>query len=306
MALLYYLVLKPLSWLPLGITYYASDLMCWLLFNLLGYRRDVVLENIAGSFPGKSPAEHEAIAKEFYAFFCDMIFESVRLFSMPLEESRRRCRIVNPELLEPYARRGQSVIAMGGHYNNWEMAALSFPSYLSPHGTMGIYSPLKNERLNELILANRSRTGVIAVSRRRVEEYYAENQQMTVDFFVADQSPSNAAYNKLHWTPFLNRTTGFLMGPERYAVRNDLPVFYMRLRRIKRGHLEAELVHFTDTPRETAPGEITEFFARTLEREIERAPAYWLWTHRRWKRGVPAEVPPLLADRDYLPGEYER
>lgn len=307
MALLfYYLILKPLSWLPLSITYYASDLMFLLMYRLTAYRKQVVLDNIAGSFPEKSEAEHEQIAKDFYRFFCDMIFESIRLFSMPEAEFKRRCKVLNPELLAPYAERGQSVIALGAHYVNWEIAVLAFSPQLQPHKTMGIYSPLSNKTMDRLISKNRTRTGTILTSRRKVDEYYAENKDMTVDFFVADQSPSNAAFNKLHWTPFLNRTTGFVMGPERYAVRNDLPVFYMTIRQVKRGHLEAELSHFTDHPRETAPGDITEFYARKVEKEIQRAPAYWLWTHRRWKRGVPEEVPALLEGKPYLAGEYER
>lgn len=304
--LFYYLILKPLSWLPLSITYYFSDLMFFLLYHLVGYRKQVVLDNIKGSFPNNSQQENEAISRRFYRFFCDMIFESIRLFSMPEAELQRRCKVINPELLEPYAATGQSVISCGAHYANWEIAALAFPFFLKPHRVMGIYSPLKNETMDAMIKSNRSRTGVLMTSRRNVDEYYTNNQETTIDFFIADQSPSNANYKKLHWTRFLNRTTGFLMGPERYAVRNNLPVFYMRLRQVKRGYLEAELVHCTDTPRETKPGFITEFFARTLEEEIQRDPAFWLWTHRRWKRGVPEEVPPLSDEQPFVTGEYSR
>ena len=39
----------------------------------------------------------------------------------------------------------------------------------------------------------------------------------------------------------------------------------------------------TETPKETKEGEITEMFARRLEQTIRREPAYWLWSHKRWK-----------------------
>ncbi len=39
----------------------------------------------------------------------------------------------------------------------------------------------------------------------------------------------------------------------------------------------------TETPKNTAEGEITEMFARYLEQTIRREPAYWLWSHKRWK-----------------------
>ena len=39
----------------------------------------------------------------------------------------------------------------------------------------------------------------------------------------------------------------------------------------------------TETPKNTAEGEITEMFAHRLEQTIRREPAYWLWSHKRWK-----------------------
>jgi KDO2-lipid IV(A) lauroyltransferase len=34
----------------------------------------------------------------------------------------------------------------------------------------------------------------------------------------------------------------------------------------------------------TMQGEITEKYARLLEKGITSRPEYWLWSHRRWKR----------------------
>ncbi len=305
--LLFYLLLKPLSWLPLSVAYKLSDGVYQLLYHLIGYRKAVVLGNLQHSFPDQKPEAIEALAQKHYRFFCDSIFESIRLFSMPEAEAVRRCRVTNPALLAPFAEAGQSVILLGGHYANWEIAALSFSSQLLPHITMGIYSPLKNKTMDRLIMGNRSRFGTRLVSRRAVQTYFDNPPPgLSADFFIGDQSPSNAAWEKLHWTPFLHRITSFVMGAERYAVRYNRPVFYMRLRRTARGMQEATLVPITAAPRNSPNGFITEAFVRELENEIQLAPEYWLWTHRRWKRGVPAEVPPLLEGRDFLPGVYER
>lgn len=305
--LLYYLILKPLSLLPLSVTYYLSDFIFWVLYRITGYRKEVVYNNLRGSFPDWSEAEVNETMEQFYRFFCDSIIESIRLFSMSEEETIRRCRVTNPELLAEHAAAGRSVLLLGGHYANWEIAALSFYKQLLPHVTMGVYSPLKNETMDRLIMGNRARYGTQLVSRRAVQEYF-DNQPdgIQADFFVGDQSPSNAAYYKLHWTPFLNRLSGFVMGGERFSVRYDRPAYYMRLRRIGRGMQEATLVPITDHPRETEPGFITEAYVRELEREIQLAPEFWLWTHRRWKRGVPEEVPPLMKGKDYLTGDYDR
>lgn len=305
--LFYYLILKPLSWLPLRVTYFISDGLFVLLYRVIGYRKKVVADNIRGSFPDWGEAQVLATTADFYRHFCDMLVESIRMFSISETEVLRRCRVTNPEVLAAAAAKQQSIILLGSHYANWEVAALAFPKHLAPHITVGVYSPLKNEVMDNLVKNNRARYGTRLVSRRDVKAYYADPPPgLAADFFIGDQSPSNAAWQKVHWTHFLNRITSFVTGAERYAVRYNRPVFYMRLRRIKRGYQEATIVPVTNTPRAVEPGYITEFLARELEREIQLTPAHWLWTHRRWKRGVPDEVPPLLAKQPFLAGDYER
>ncbi len=305
--LLYYVILLPLSWLPLSVLYGIGRLFYFIGFRIAGYRKAVVYANIKGSFPDLSEEEVAAQVRAFYRYFFDSMAESIKLFSMSDEEVARRCRVENPELVARFGEEGRSIIAVGGHYAGWEVAALGFPLYFPRQTVMGIYSPLKNEVLDGLIKANRSRTNTLLVSRRKVTEYFDEDPaRPAVDFFIADQSPSNAAWWKVHWTHFLHRTTSFLAGPERYAVRYDRPVYYMTLRLEKRGHYVAKLHPITDTPRETAPGFITETYVRMLEKEIQRDPTPWLWTHRRWKRGVAPEAQEALGDKAYLPAEYDR
>jgi len=304
---LYYLILLPLSWLPMPVLYGIGRLFYLLGYRVFKYRRAVVYGNIRGSFPEWSEERVEAQVRKFYRYFFDSMAESIKLFSMSEEETIVRCRVENPEAVTGFAAAGRSVIAVGAHYANWEIAALSFNPQFPVMTVMGIYSPLKSEVTDKLIHDNRRRTGTHLVSRRAVDEYFEEDPvRPALDFFVADQSPSNAAWNKLHWTKFMNRTTSFLMGPERYAVRFDRPVFYMTLRMEKRGHYVAKLHPITMTPKETEPGFITERFVRILEEEILRDPTPWLWTHRRWKRGVVPEAAAALGDKDWLAGEYDR
>ncbi|MEM9931378.1 MAG: lysophospholipid acyltransferase family protein [Bacteroidota bacterium] len=304
---LYYLLLLPLSWLPMPMLYGIGRLLYWLGYRVVKFRRNVVYTNIRESFPAWSEEQVEALVRKFYRYFFDSIAESIKLFSISNEQAIARCRVENPELMAPYAAAGQSVLAYGAHYSNWEIAALSFPLQFPGMTVMGIYSPLKNEVMDRLTHANRSRTGVHLVSRRKVDEYYAADPvRPALEFFVADQSPSNHLWNKVHWTTFLDRTTSFVMGPERYAVRYNRPVFYMSLRKEKRGHYVAKLHPVTTDPKATEPGFITEAFVRILEQEIRRDPHPWLWSHRRWKRGVAPEAAAALEDKDYVTGEYER
>jgi KDO2-lipid IV(A) lauroyltransferase len=305
--IIYYLFLLPLSWLPMSVLYGFGRLLYLLGYRVFKYRRAVVFDNFNGSFPEWTEAQVEAQVRQFYRFFFNSLAESIKLFSMSEAETVRRCRVENPEIVDHLMWEGRSFISCGAHYANWEMAALAFPSQFPGLTVMGIYSPLKNVVMDKLTSTNRSRTGTYMVSRREVDEYYEEDPvRPAIDFFIADQSPSNHSWKKIHWTRFLNRTTSFLMGPERYAVRHNRPVYYISLRMEKRGHYVAKLYLITDTPRETEPGFITESYARILEKEIRRDPTPWLWTHRRWKRGVAPEAAAAMEGKDWVTGEYER
>jgi Kdo2-lipid IVA lauroyltransferase/acyltransferase len=55
------------------------------------------------------------------------------------------------------------------------------------------------------------------------------------------------------------------------------------MQKTKRGHYSLTFHLITDKPRETKTHEITEKHTRFLEQIIKEEPAYWLWSHRRWK-----------------------
>ena len=303
---LYYFLFVPLSYLPWPVIYAMARVLERLNWYLIKYRKPVVLDNIRRCFPEYSLKQRHELARAYYRFFFDSVAESIKLFTMSEAESVRRCEVVNPEVVEHLAREGRSFIAYGAHFSNWEVAALAFSPQFTGHRVMGIYSPLKNDAMDQLFRDNRGRTGTMIVSRRVIDEYYATHDGVpTVEFYVADQSPSNVVPEKLHWTTFMGQPTAFLAGPERHAVRYDRPVYYMTLRRKARGFYTAKLIPITDRPGETEPGYITEAFARQLEHEIYRAPATWLWSHRRWKREVPPAIAASLHKEKYLPPKYD-
>jgi KDO2-lipid IV(A) lauroyltransferase len=304
--LLYYLVLLPLSYLPLSWLYRLSDLLYLVGYRWLGYRREVVLDNLRRGFPEWDEPEVRTHAEAFYRYLFDTIVESVKDFSMSEAEAVERLRVINAELVQPYIAAGRSCILYGAHYGNWEIGGLSFPSQFAPAGVMAVYSPLKNEVMDRLTRHNRERTGVHMQSRRGIYDYFATHRDRpTVDIFVADQSPSNDRWEKLHWTTFLGRPTAFVAGPERFAVRYDRPVYYINLRRNARGYYSSKLYLVTEHPRREKPGYITQCFVEHLEREILRDPVPYLWTHRRWKRDPPPEVLTALAEHPYLPADYD-
>ena len=116
---------------------------------------------------------------------------------------------------------------------------------------------------------------------RRLAEF-RQKQQPVVIGYISDQVPF---WNNIHhWLDFLNHDTPVLTGTERLATQTGHAVFYMDVRRIRRGYYEAEFKLITRTPKQMKEFEITDIYFKMLEETIRQAPAYWLWTHNRWKR----------------------
>ena len=98
---------------------------------------------------------------------------------------------------------------------------------------------------------------------------------------ASDQSPTNL--KECHWIDFLNQDTPWLHGPEKYARKYNWPVIYVDIQKVKRGYYEIKLVLITDNPASLSDGEITRLYTQHLEKSILQEPAFWLWSHKRWK-----------------------
>ena len=291
--LLYYLLLKPLSLLPLSWLHRLSDGLYVLLYHGLGYRRSVVRSNLARSFPQKSSAARQQLERQFYRHLCDVMVETVKAFSISEEALLRRSKLRNPELLRPYFEQGRSLMVAAGHYNNWEIAAVATPLQI-PHEMFGAYMPLKSSFFDRLIRETRGRFGLGLIPIQQLKGWFSDcDGPPRAMLFATDQCPRHV--HKAYWTTSLQQETAVMMGTEKYAQQHDLPVVFGRVYKVRRGYYEFEFEVITDQPRATEPGAITEAHTRLLEQEILAAPQYWLWTHKRWKRQRPEAQAPAEA-----------
>ena len=276
----YYLLILPLSLLPYPLLYLLSDIIFLIMYCVIGYRKKVVFTNLRNSFPNKSKQELKKIMSDFYRHLCDIIMESVKGFTISEKQLRKRLIIKNPEFSNYFADKRQSIIFVGGHYNNWEICAQAFAMY-SNHKCIGIYKPLSNAFINDKIYTSRSKYGMHLISMKQTKKSFEDGDEPKAIVFGSDQNPANP--KRAHWVQFLNQDTGVLFGVERYAKEYDWPVVFVSIRKAKRGYYEVEYSLVTDNPNEEPHGKITEDFTKRLEQDIINQPQYWLWSHKRWK-----------------------
>lgn len=112
-----------LTCLPLRVQYIFSDICFILIYYIAGYRKKIALENLRMAFPDKSPAEIRRIARRFYRHFCDQFVETMAMMHMGEDEIIRRFRYKNPEVIDSLYRQKKSIVAIFGHYGNWEWLA---------------------------------------------------------------------------------------------------------------------------------------------------------------------------------------
>ena len=282
-------VLKMIARLPFWVLYFLSDLFFLLVYHVVRYRKKVVMENLKNSFPTKTEKELKGIALKFYRHFADLMLESVKLSGISGKELKKRMNVKNPEVINNFFERGESVVVLTMHYNNWEWGS-AFPLFLK-HKILGVYKPLHNAKFDEFITQNRARFGAEMVSNahilRRVVKAHQEKEPVFV-WLAGDQTPP--FFHKF-WMMFLNQETMFYPGPAAISRRFNYPVIFQKTEKVKRGHYETTFEILFENPQEFSESEIMKAYIQKMEETIERQPEFYMWSHKRCKHKRPADVP---------------
>ncbi len=270
-----------LSLLPFWVLYLISDAVFIILFYVVKYRRKVVQQNLQNAFPEKTQTERAKIERQFFSYLADLMLESVKLISISERELKKHFTLNNPELLDTFFSRQKSVLGALGHYGNWEMSA-QILGFSTQKKKLFIYKPLENEVFDRFLKKLRSRFGSIPVSMKatlRTLVTLKNEPKLTV--FVSDQTPVREETQ--YFTQFLNQPTAVFLGIEKMAKMTGDPVIFCDIRVVKRGYYCCTFVPLIIEPKLSCEHEITDAHVQYLEKVIREAPAYWLWSHKRWK-----------------------
>lgn len=277
------LFFKYFSKLPFFVLYGISDFAYFIIYRVVGYRKKVVFENIRNSFPTKTEEEINQIARDFYKHIADLFIEFLKGYSISKEEISERVKILNLDVIKNYTDKNQSIVIVTGHISNWEW--LLHPLNLTGIPMDIVYQKLSSPLFDKLTLFIRSRFSISPlIEKNDTLRKTVDRKDITRALVLgSDQSPQN--WKSAYWTRFLNQDSGFFTGTERIARKYDYPVIFSEMRRIKRGYYEVE---FTEIARpyefdQLLMGEITERFVIILDQSINKHPADYLWSHRRWK-----------------------
>ncbi|MFP9115452.1 lysophospholipid acyltransferase family protein [Flavobacterium sp. RHBU_3] len=294
MQRLSYIVAYPIIWgisiLPFPLLYILSDCIYVLVYHIIGYRKKVVRANMRRALPHLTKEELHKTEKKFYHHFCDSFLEMVKTLNMSQKEVAERFVVTNPEALHQMESEGKSAALLTGHYANYEWI-LGMSQHLTTHKGFGIYKPMKNIYFDRLVRRIRGKLNseligvkdVIPTMRKNLREgkhgFYG---------FVTDQSPMLGS--AIHWGKFFGQEVPVQVGGEMLSKKMGLNIAFSKIEKVKRGYYQCTFLRVEGDVSKVPNFEVTDNFMHMLEQQIIKEPAYYLWTHKRFKHCREAAV----------------
>lgn len=281
-----YLVAYPIIWLlsvlPFRLLYCVSDVLYFVMYVLLKYRVKVVRKNLHTAFPFKTTEELRGIERKFYHHFCDTLLEMVKSYKMSEQEMKRRMVFTNIEVLRKYEDEERNILFMCSHYASYEWL-LSLAYYLK-HKSYALYTPLSNKYFDKFLQKIRTKHHSYLLSRytaHKEMKRHKDEQGVYCYGFASDQVPNN---KKNYKRPFLGLRVPVFTGAERLGKALNTVIVFAKIEKVKRGYYQTTFEVLAENPQEFVDYQITDMFFERVNRQIYDEPAYYLWTHNRFKR----------------------
>ncbi len=274
---------STLALLPFGVLYFISDFLYFIVYYFVKYRRKVVRKNLLNSFPEKSESEILNIEKQFYHHFCDYFVETIKVLRISDKEIQKRMIFRNPEIINQIAQNGNSCLLALGHYSNWEYVP-SIGMYLLPEIEQGqVYKQLSSPTFDKFFLKLRARFSPKSIEMRSIYRNIIKNNRAEKIMVIGFLSDQRAPLENSYVTTFLNQKTHVFTGLERIARQFGFAVVYLDIKKVKRGHYIGDFSVITYDAKLEEENAVLEKYMEKLEETIKYDPAYYLWSHNKWK-----------------------
>nr|WP_322624793.1 lipid A biosynthesis acyltransferase [uncultured Flavobacterium sp.] len=288
MQRLAYILAYPILWgiskLPFPLLYFFSDCIYVLVYHIIGYRKNVVRENMKLALPQLTKKEQRKVEKQFYHHFCDSFLEMIKTLSISDKEINERFVFTNLEVIHELEKEGKSVSVLIGHYASYEWLLLMHTHLEEGYKGYGIYKPIKNVYFDNLVKKMRSHFNAELLGIKEVIPTMRKNNRTGEKGFygfITDQSPTLTS--AIHWGKFFEQEVPIQIGGEMLAKKLGLNMAYAKIEKIKRGYYQCTFIKVEGDIKQIPNYDVTDGFMQMLEEQIRKEPAYYLWTHKRFK-----------------------
>lgn len=285
------------------VQYFALKVFC-VLFALLPYRFSVNLArtlmgwtcvffpnrfkrmqyDISRAFPDKSAQEVHKIAVDSWKNMGTILAEFIQLTHMNREQFTTHVKIIGLEKIQQAQGTTGGIVHIG-HFTNWEAFGLAASVYGMDKAVLAqrVDNPYIDEETNRLRNIFGGRT---FYSNHEDQPFFACMRWLKKKKLLGILIDQNAGSSEV-WVSFMGRTAAFSPITALLAIKMQVPVFPVKVRRNKEGIITCEILDPLIPPTEYTP-HTTRMFTRQLagfyEECLRENPSSWLWAHNRWKR----------------------
>jgi len=269
------------------------------LFRILDARhRRIVRENLRHSDLGLNEAQIHDVSIACFEHFGTVFFSMLRLLNMQEQEIRGLVKLEGMEHYDQAIAEGKGVIALTGHFGNWEMMGLGLSLEGRPVEVIG--RELDNPLLEAYLKGLRTRFGNSVIPKDgAVRESLKMLKRGKAIGFLLDQDALGMGL----FVRYFGRWASTFSTAGMLAVRYDLPVLPVSSHVDSNGITTVKVhppfhVPRTENP-ETDIWTGTQIMTAWIEGQVRRDPTQWFWMHRRFKT-QPGAGAPLLPDENLL------
>jgi len=282
--------------LPAAVAIWLGARVGELVYWMRSTRAQVGVQNVRAAFDGElSVPQTHRIVRASFAQLVAGIFEMLRLPVMDRAYVDRYITLEGREHFDRALASGRPVVALTGHYGNWEFTAITGALLGYPIVVLARVQE-KLPRLYQFLVSSREAKGCrIVHTGGAMKELRAALDRREVIGIVGDQPDRYAM-----WVEFFGRPSLFATGAYELAYSSNALIVPFYMRRLRGPFHRLVFEPAIDLAREGGDKKAAiragmVYFAQTLTRHIREEPGQWLWIHRRWKH-TPARRVLVLGD----------
>lgn len=286
--LLIYCALRTLIavalFLPLQACSTFAQTLAYLFNDVFRLRHKVIDENIRLVYKQLDPEQRKSMSRRMWYHLVMMGFDIIHAPRKIHDTNwRKHVRIRNIEQMTDYLIDYRPLIAVTGHFGNFEIAGyvtglLGFPSY-------SVARKLDNEFLDKFVNDFRGLNGQFIIpkdgSAGQIQEVLASGSILTI---LGDQH----AGNKGCWINFMGRPASCHKAIALFSLGSAAPMMVSYCRHLDQPlHFEigctgvADPMLMDDTEKDVR--KLTQWYNDRMADAIALSPDQYWWVHRRWK-----------------------
>lgn len=281
------LLVKAMAHLPLGLLRSIGSALGHCLWWMNGRSAKVTRTNIALCFPELSRAEQTLLSKQSLRETAKTAMEAGAIWRHSWEwlDSKIIAR-EGDELLRAKLAEGKGVLVLAPHHGNWEVVA---PYLASVAKLTAMYQPLDNPKMDELVLAGRSKLNIqmAPTNRKGVMMLLKALQAGTIVGILPDQVPAKDAGGEV--ASFMGQPALTMTLVHGLIQRTGCAVCSCYAERVQGGFKmvvqAADAAIYSEDQQNSLEG-----LNASVEACVRRAPAQYQWEYKRFRR-LPPEYP---------------